>query len=221
MRQIDRGIAGSVLLQMVAPRLGWELTRMRPAEIEHLRRLCDEVWNEYPSKPDHALTDLRVLVHQSHNIEQALNDYVWSVLRSSGPEFLIGDTPAVVLDGQVSGWRGLLPDGATIFLPLSPSRVLIGEPHSFGRSFATSELVATVNSLTVRASFDDVVRHPETPWPAALSLGPFPPSLPAPSIIYSKSPLSAETTFPYTYPRVSDAKVAALLEHLRMKHIIE
>lgn len=221
MRQIDKRVAGSVLLQMVAPRMGWDLTRMSPARIEHLRRLCNEVWDEYPSKPDIVLTDLRVMVHQSHRIEKVLGAYAWSVLQSPGPHFLIGDTPAVVLDGQRKGWRGVLPDGATIFLPLSPFKVLIGEPHSFGRSFASSEAVTAVNALTVRDSFSDVLRHPETPWPAGLLLGPVPPSLPIPSVTYSRSPLATKPTFPYTYPEVNDAGVAALLEHLRMKHIVE
>lgn len=221
MRQIDDHVAGRVLLQMAAPRLGLDLRSMSHSEIEELVQFCDEVWAELPYKPDTVLTDLRVMVHQSNRIEGVLNSYVWSVLQGPGPYFLIGDTPAVVVDGHQTGWRGVLPEGATIFLPISPSKVLIGEPHSFGRPFAGDELVATVNALTVRDAFRDVLRHPETAWPAELHLGPAPPSLPIPTRTYLRSPLSGQPTFPYTYPGVNDAKVAALLEKLRMNHIVE
>jgi len=221
LEQIDRHIAGTVLLSKLAPRLGWNLAEMPTSEVEHLRDLCQRAWQSLPPRPDHAASNLRVIVRQSRQIEDALLKYVWSVARTEEPALLIGDAPVLALDGHTHGWHGLVPNGAAVFMPLSPQVVLVGEPHDFRRSSSASGLLATVNTLTAREAYRYVFRHPEMGWPAELRLGTQPPSLPRPSFTVGLSYPGQPPTFPYTYPEMDDAETTTLLKHLRAVDVVE
>lgn len=179
--QIDQHVAGSVVLSTLAPRLGWNLAEMPTSEVESLRELCQRAWQSLPPTQDQAARDLRVIVRQSRLIEDALLTYVWSVATTEEPAILIGDAPVLALAGHTRGWHGLVPNGAAVFMPLSPQVVLVGEPHVFGRSFSATELAATVNALTVREAYQHVFRHPQMNWPVELSMSTMSPTLPRPS----------------------------------------
>lgn len=221
MEQIDRHIAGTVVLSKLAPKLGWNLAEMGTSEVEHLRDLCQRAWQSLPPKPDHEASNLRVIVRQSRQIEDALLKYVWSLARTEEPALLIGDAPVLALDGHTRGWHGLVPDGAAVFMPLSSHVVLVGEPHVFGRSSSATELVATVNALTAWEAYQYVFRHPDMGWPAELRLGTQPPSLPRPSFTVGRSDPGASPTFPYTYPEMGDAETTTLLKHLRAVDVVD
>jgi len=180
--QIEHHTIGSTVLMKVAPSLGWKLGEMSTAEVRHLRDMCQRAYESLPRRPDHAASNLRVVVRESRRIEGALLQYVWSVATTSEVAFLLGDAPVLALSGHASGWHGLVPNGATVFLPLSPQAVLLGQPHVFGRSFSADRLVTTVNALTVREAYEAVFRHPWMPWPSGVLLGPHPPRLPEPSL---------------------------------------
>lgn len=221
MDQIDHHTAGSTLLHMLAPKFGWDLAKMSTPEIDHLRSLCQQTWNSMPSSLDSVAGKLRTIVRESRKIEEQLLTYVWSVASSEEPAFLIGDAPVLALDGHSRGWHGLVPKGATVFMPLSSRAVLVGEPHVFQRSFSATGLVETVNTLTVREAYKDVFRHPEMPWPVGLRLSPQAPTLPTPSFKITRPDPDRSPTFPYTYPEIDDAKRAVVLARLKAINVVE
>lgn len=221
MDQIDQHLPGFVVLMTVAPELGWRLAEMSPAEIEHLRALCQQAWESLPPREDRDASLLRVVVRESRRIEGDLKKYVWSVATTDEPSFLIGDAPVLALSGREFGWRGLIPKGAAVFLPLSPQAVLVGEQHVFGRSFAAGGLAEVVNALTVREAYEAVYRHPHMAWPSGIVLGSAPYRLPEPSFSMSRPDPLRPPTFPYRYPQMDDAETAALLKHLKAVEVVE
>lgn len=221
MDQIDHHTAGTTVLATIAPQLGWDLTEMSTREVARLRDHCQKAWLSLPPRTDHAASRLRTVVRQSRSIEGRLLKYAWSVAMSDEPSLLIGDAPVLALDGNPSGWRGLVPDGATVFMPLSPHAVLVGEPHVFSASASVTKLFATVNALTAREAFADVFRHPAMTWPAAVRLGSNPPLLPTPSISFSRRESNEQSTFPHTYPKMDDAETTAILQYLGANSTVE
>lgn len=221
MEQIDRHTTGVAVLVKLAPQFGWDLAEMSAAEVEHLRDLCQRAWESLPPTQDRAACNLRVVVRESRRIEGVLTRYVWSVATTIEPSFLIGDAPVLALLGRGSGWYGLVPPGATVFLPLSPQALLVGEPHVFRRSFSADRLAATVNALTVSEAHQAVFRHPEMLWPAGVMLGAQRPLLSEPSFTVSRSHPSKPPTFPYTYPEMDDEETTALLKHLKAAEVVE
>ena len=118
LEQIDQHLAGTVVLWKLAARLGWNLAEMPLSEVEHLRHLCQRAWQSLPPRSDCEASNLRVIVRQSRQIEDALLKYMWSVARTDQPALPIGDAPVLALDGQARGWHGLVPNGAAVFMPL-------------------------------------------------------------------------------------------------------
>jgi Protein of unknown function (DUF4238) len=221
MAQIDHHVAGTVVLSRIAPELGWNLADMGSAEVDRLRDLCLRAWVSLPPRPDQEASNLRVIVRQSREIEQRLLKYVWSVSTTLSPALLIGDAPVLALDGHISGWHGLVPSGAAVFMPLSPQTLLVGEPHVFKRSSAADTgLVASVNVLTVREAYQYVFRHPKMTWPMDLRLDSQPPSLPKPTFSVARSDPDSSPTFPFTYPEMDDAETATLLRRLSASEVV-
>jgi len=221
MEQIDQQTAGSAVLLKIAPELGWDLASMSQRTVRHLRALCQQAWNALPPRPDDAASRLRVVVRESHRLESALLRYVWSVATTEQPSFLIGDAPVTALSGREQGWGGVVPRGATVFLPLSPHALLLGEPHVFGHHFSADALVPTVNQLTAREAFDAVYRHPKMAWPTPTGLGSQPPQLPTPSFRVSRPEPGTPPTFPYVYPTIDEEATHKLLDHLGAVDIVE
>lgn len=221
MEQIDHQTAGSAVLLKIAPELGWDLASMSQRTVRHLRALCQQAWDALPPRPDDAASRLRVVVRESHRLEGALLRYVWSVATTEQPSFLIGDAPVTALSGREQGWGGVVPRGATVFLPLSPYTLLVGEPHIFGPHLSADALVSVVNQLTAREAFDAVYRHPKMAWPAPTVLSPQPPRLPTPSFRVSRSEPGVTPTFPYAYPTIDEAETAKLLDYLGAVDVVE
>jgi hypothetical protein len=134
--------------------------------------VCAEAMSEMQGEEDPVLTDLRVMVRKSQDFEKTLSTYEWSVLDAPSRKLLIGDAPVIALDGKAGGWTGLLPAGAVVFLPLSPSKLMMGEPKSIEDPGNVDRLVETVNALTTEQAFSDVFRHPDTQWPKGLASAP-------------------------------------------------
>lgn len=213
--QIDLNIAATVVLQTVAPRIGWNLSGMSLEDIEKLLVLCQNLWLEAVEETNQELSLLRTMVRHSQVVETALGAYTWSILQASEPRFLIGDAPIQSVSDHKSGWHGLIPEGSAVFMPIAPDTILVGEPRPTDRFRSADDLALTINSLTVREAYADVFRHPGMAWPNDIRLEPDVPELPAPSRALRPAPPGTPSTFPSTYPEVSDAKVAALLKRLQ------
>lgn len=213
--QIDLHIAATVVLQTVAPRMGWNLSSMSSENIEKLLVLCESLWLEVAQEANQELSLLRTMVRHSQIVETALGAYAWKILQASGPRFLIGDAPILSVSDHKSGWHGLIPEQSAVFMPIAPDTILVGEPRSTDRFLSADDLAMTINSLTVREAYADVFRHPDMAWPDGIRLEADVPQLPVPSRVLRPAPPGTPSTFPSTYPEVSDAGVADLLKRLQ------
>lgn len=213
--QIDHHIADLVVLQTIAPRMGLNLSEMTSSQIEELLALCQDLWREASQEANQELSLLRTMVRHSQALEGALESYAWSTLQTSEPRFLIGDAPVLSTSDYVRGWHGLIPQGSTVFMPIAPNILLVGEPHLSGRFYSDDELASTINTLTAREAYADVFHHPDMKWPDEICLVPDAPELPAPSRKLRPALPGTPSTFPSTYPEVGDVKVAALLHRLK------
>lgn len=213
--QIDLNIAATVVLQTIAPRMGWNLSGMSFKNTEELLTLCQNLWLETIQETNQELSLLRTMVRHSQIVETALGAYTWSILQAGEPRFLIGDAPILSVSDHKSGWHGLIPQGAAVFMPIAPDTILVGELGPTDRFRSADDLALTINSLTVREAYADVFRHPGMAWPNEMCLEPDVPELPVPSRVLRPAPPGTPSTFPSTYPEVSDAKVAALLKRLQ------
>lgn len=213
--QIDLNLAATVVLQTIAPRMGWRLSDMSSKEIGELLAVCHSLWLEVVQETSQEVSLLRTMVRHSQAVEKALKAYTWSVLQSGEPRFLIGDAPILSVSDHKSGWHGLIPQGAAVFMPIAPDTLLVGEPRPTGRFRSANDLAFRINSLTVKEAYADVFRRPGMAWPNGIYLEPDRPELPVPSRVLRPAPPGSPSTFPSTYPEVSDAKVSALLQRLQ------
>lgn len=214
MGQIDRPIAGTIVLSMLASVHDWSIAEMSADQVSRLRHLCQQIWESSPSRLETLASQLRSMIRESNRIENRLRSYAWAVLTAPESSLLIGDAPVVALGDQNQGWKGMIPDGTTVFLPLSPRAVLMGSPEPCKRLLMTEELVKIVNGFTMREAYDVVMRHPATPWPPGLALGESSPRLPEPSFTVRRSDPNKAPTYPCTYRAINDAPMVALLKNL-------
>jgi hypothetical protein len=215
MAQIDRHLSGPVILQTVAPRMGWDLARMSTDEVEGLLALCEGLWQEISEEAEQRASALRTMIRHSQIIQNNLEPYDWSTLGTSQPQFLLGDVPVLTVATHKTGWHGLIPEGAVVFMPLSPDRLLVGKPKTLTTVILGQNLVTAINSRTVGEAQSDVFHHPTMQWPAELILDANTPELPAPSRTLRPAPPGTPPTFPAKYPNADDPDVAAVLKRLR------
>lgn len=213
MEEIDKRYEPGVAREMFAEAMGWSLTD------DWTDTQLEQAWAFYQqyrtTRSDPAASFLRTMVREQQRLRTMLKSYAWSVSSSAEPAFLIGDAPVGVLHDHAEEWHGLVPAGAVVFLPLSPYKVLVGEPHAFGSLARAGDRVVMVNALTVREAYDQVFRHPSTPWPAGLELGSHPPLLPRTSIhVAPAEPDPAGARSPGTYPTPDEASAQVLLQKL-------
>ncbi len=104
-----------VVLQTIAPRMGWDLSKLSASEIEELLTICQDFWREAASEKDQKLSLLRTMVRHALVLEEDLKGYAWSVFRTNEPRLLIGDAPILAISGHERGWHGLIPKGRQSF----------------------------------------------------------------------------------------------------------
>lgn len=222
MDQIDHQLQGIMVMMALARRQGWKLTALSRSEQLSLRARCSDAWDALGPVHGRDASLLRTLVRHSQQARDDLARYSWSVSTSPHPVFLIGDAPVVTISGQASGWRGLLPKGCVVCLPLSPTSVLVGQPSAFHRSDAVGDLPSVLNQRTSQEAYHAVFSHPDMPWPADLPyLRSAPPRLPEPTISMSRSQEGVRPTFPAEYPEITDLEAAAVLRHLGSVEVVE
>jgi hypothetical protein len=142
----------------------------------------------------------------------------WTLHAGKVEELITSDNPVARFypGGEIAGFEGIAPGHAQLQLPLGPSMLLTIEPEGVSGDDEAVELtpamVALSNARQARGAERVALRHPGTPWPAQLMLGPHPPALPQPTITRSIAD-DAEPT-PMVYPPVNNPAVAALLETL-------
>ena len=162
---------------------------------------------------------LRTMVREADRQVPRLLARSWTLLRAAEPVLITSDNPVAKFfpKGPPAGFTGIAPPDAELHLPLGPSTLLVLERDgAAGQPSApalTAELAAATNNAQALGAHRVVLRHPATPWPATLILGPRPPRLPGPTI-NTRTDTAGPPTFPATYPPIHDRRIADLLRDL-------
>lgn len=218
-RETTPSIGATIVLSHVAESDDIDLVALPSSDVAHLRAMCQEVFMSefgYPGKA----SLLRTLVWFTETTSERLKNYHWTVDVTPEPAFLIGDAPVVSVSAKgLEHWDGIIGHGATVFLPLSPTALLVGQPHVFAPPVATSSTLALfVNRLTARDAYAAVYRDPEMPWPDGVAL-----ATARQPIVALRSSISRSTGMRDSepgqspeegYPPLSNPRSQALMEHL-------
>jgi hypothetical protein len=159
---------------------------------------------------------LRTMIREADRHVPRLLAREWSLLQSSSPLLVTSDNPVARFfpAGAPDGFNGLAPADAELHLPLSPDTLLILEREGSTAGpvpgVLTAELAAAANETQALGSERVVIRHPGTPWPAGLVLGPAAPRLPQPTVTTRVS-TGGQPTFPAAFPAAHDPRVTDLL----------
>lgn len=162
---------------------------------------------------------LRTMVREADRQVPRLLARSWTVLNAPEPVLITSDNPVAKFFPQAppAGFTGVAPPDAELHLPLGPSTLLVlerdGAAAQPSAPALTAELATAANNVQALGAHRVVLRHPATPWPATLVLGPRPPRLPEPTIT-TRTDVAGPPTFPATYPPVHDRRVADLLRDL-------
>ncbi|TCO33053.1 uncharacterized protein DUF4238 [Kribbella steppae] len=155
---------------------------------------------------------LRTIMRTFDGFAAALSCRSWTVLAATDDLLITGDAPVATLNPLQSGWKGLLPAGAPVLMPITPTRLLVGEEHPLGQDhILRPELARAVNEEVAANADDAIIKAPSSSWPTYLDLASAPPKLPPPNI--TMEPSQAPPT-QLTYPAISDPTVKDLLKQL-------
>lgn len=225
MEQIDERIGPLILLSHAATRADINLLDKTPDELELLRSVARHALDNLPhDQRDRVRGRLRTLLRKSDDIAQTLTTWTWRCEHASEPAFITADAPVATLDAlQDGGWHGIVPPGSPVFMPISPTHLLVGDPAPLANTpLATSfELVEMVNTTLAKSAHLAVFKSPHMPWPPTLRLPRTPPTLPAPNITMQPSPPGQRPTFPVEYDPIIDPAVDALLRALGANDTVE
>lgn len=218
MHQIDR-VTGPLLWSAEAVKKAVEQHDLTDAEKR-------QVFEDARAHPPAALTEradpravLRTMLREADRQAPRLVARPWTLLRSDGPVLITSDNPVARFfpQGQPDGFAGLAPPDAELHLPLAPDTLLIlerdGATAQAQPGQLTAELATAANTAQALGTQRAIFRHPSTPWPPTLVLGPRPPQLPEPTIT-TRFDNPGASTFPAEYPPVHNARIAELLGSL-------
>lgn len=165
-------------------------------------------------------SQLRTMVREIARLQGRMSSWSWQVLVADRPRLITGDAPAVSFEPTRHGFSGVVADGSPVFVPLSPTRLLVGSkgPRREGET-VSSALALRVNRRVADQADDCVVKAPWQGWPRKLRFGARPPRLRAPS--FSASVGGGVPTFPARYPEIETPSVRVVLERLGAVDIVE
>ncbi|MFI6833715.1 DUF4238 domain-containing protein [Kribbella sp. NPDC050241] len=167
---------------------------------------------ETHSTPVDENSRLRTIMRTFDGFATALSGRSWTVLAATDDLLITGDAPVVTLKPLQSGWKGLLPPGAPVLMPITPTRLLVGEENPLGQDDVLRPQLARAVNEEVAANADDaIIKAPSSTWPTYLDLASARPKLPPPKITIEAS--QAPPT-QLTYPAISDPTVKDLLKQL-------
>lgn len=170
-----------------------------------------------PDSQELTRSRLRTMLRVFEELAARLVHYRWSVATCDEPSLITSDS-AIATEGQSDLWEGIIPQGAKVFMPVSPQSLLLGEPLLRGpiRRHLKPELATYVNLLLAESAHDSLFRHPAMPMPADISLAPSAPTLSA-ATTAALRPTGATT--PGTY-RAEDPTVAGLITRLNEPDVV-
>jgi hypothetical protein len=187
---------GPLLLLQRAMAASNESHRLKdPVERERLLRIAEAAYERIRPTVNNPNAQLRVILRKIDELTPRLVEWRWDVHAGRHASLVLGDAPVSALGRHDrEGWDGIVPDGAALVLPVSPTAVIVGTATPTDRFTRlvgvlplTSDLVEAVNGLTISGASRSVFRHPKMRFPRDFELGPNSPLLPDPTVTWTDS----------------------------------
>lgn len=224
LQQMDTHFNPTLLLAALAKENDYRLVDLSQSDRQQLLAAISDALSA--SKKDTAWEQrsrLRTMLRKADELMTVLATWHWRLDEATTDCLITADVPVATLTSQsTTGWRGILPSGSSLFLPVSPRRLLVASPVPLFTSGAVSaQLASRVNTELCRNARDAVYINPAMPWPSGLTLAAQGPTLPSPTISWRASKPDSTPTFPVTYPSVADPEIATLLGDLGAMETVE
>lgn len=191
-------------------------TTLSMAELDAAQAAATAVWERLgkPADPDQA--NLRVFLREFDRLSTQLDDWTWSLRTAARACLITADAPVAVLPSSDVGWHGLLPPGSPVFIPISSRQLLIGEPRAplAGGEQLLPELASVVNARLAFEAYDALFADPSAAWPDVPPLSPVRPTMPTPTVTWSRSDDSDDKTASPSYPEINDPAIRRLVYDL-------
>ncbi|WP_412161435.1 DUF4238 domain-containing protein [Curtobacterium flaccumfaciens] len=198
-----------------------------PAQRSRMLAAAETSYRKQAPLVDNTNALLRVVLRKIDELTQELSGWEWTVHRATDAVLLTGDSPVATIRTNQHGWDGILPPGAPIFLPVSPTTLIVGiaMSHRFGTTATpligvlTPDLSRASNINIMREAAESVFRHPDTPLPDVPFL-PMALPLPDPISTWSRSDQDSASgdsgiIADEDLPPIRDAAIDALMKALR------
>ncbi|WP_158068436.1 DUF4238 domain-containing protein [Serinicoccus sp. CNJ-927] len=170
-RDVTPALGGSSVLARWAAMNDVKVADLPEGRSLDLRDQAERLFHDYFGEPSKASL-LRVALWVYDQAACRLKHYEWAVV-TVDEDLVLADAPVVAIAHQGLGWKGLVPHGCSIFLPLAPRLLLVGTSPLFVQPrYGVTTPPRVINLLAVRDAHSTVFRHPRTPWPHDLSLAP-------------------------------------------------
>lgn len=220
MQHFDEHMGAMFALLEAAKGADFDLLELSDADRARCLGIARKVWAAQ-NVGDRRASKLRTMVRKLDEISEQVASWHWSVLTSPAPVVISGDSPVVTMNPMGHHWSGLIPDGSSLWMPLSPTVLLAADPVKPLRqqSLLSNELAAFVTGALARQADRALFNIPGLSWPAELIFPVQKPTLPEPTVTWGKS--VGPPTFPAKYPPVTSAAVEALLKDLGATDTVE
>lgn len=214
MEHFDEHLGAMFVLMEAAKNGGFDLLALSDADRDRYLAFARRAWAARQDERDTRASKLRTMVRKLDEVSTQVTAWHWSVLASLEPVLISGDSPVVTLNPTGYDWSGLIPDGSPLWMPLSPTLLLVAEPVKplGAQSGFNGELAEFVTGALARQADRALFNAPGLAWPPGLVFPAQKPTLPEPTVTWSRP--DGPTTFPATYPPVASAAVEALLKEL-------
>lgn len=217
--QID-AVLGPFLGAGLTGRLfGVQISRVSPAAQARLMRMTRDMLNEHLDPEETHRSHLRTMLRETDKMMTRLESWHWEVAVAKHPRLVTGDAPAVAIQPQSEVFSGIVPKGSPVYLPLSPTTLLVGAEVTPSRQVQlTTRLAREVNQRVADETADGLAKATFQPWPNGFRLRSEPPRLP--SLTVESRSDGKLATFPATYPEVRDSGIRALLHKLEARNVV-
>lgn len=220
MEQVDANLGPLLMVIEVTKTLGIDPRRLAPEQLATHMRAARELLREHQAPADVRLSQVRTMVREIDKMMNRLENWHWTVVEAAEPRLITGDAPAVGLQPGLGGFHGILPAGSPVYLPLTPTRLLIGTRKKQSSPInLNSRLAFAVNQRIANESADVIMKATWQDWPPNVRMPATPPQLPTPRISYRPS-TATRSTFPATYPTPRSGSVRNLLRTLEASEVV-